>query len=444
MLDNLSRKLQDVFDKLRGRGRLSESDVNEALREIKLVLLEADVNFKVVKDFIAAVRDKAVGDDILHSLTPGQHVVKIVHEELMRVMGDDACKLERSSSGMTVIMLVGLQGSGKTTTAAKLAGLLNREGRRPLLVAADIYRPAAVKQLQVLGESVGTPVFSMGDSRPEDIVRGALAHARQQTLDTVIIDTAGRLHVDEGMMEEIRRLEEIAQPQEALLVLDAAMGQEAVNTAQEFGSRVKLTGYVMSRFDSDTRGGAALSIRAVTGLPIKFIGIGEKLDALEEFHPQRIASRILGMGDVLTLIEKAQAAVDVAEAEEMEKKLKTNTFNFEDFAQQMRQMRKMGPLDQLLAMVPGFERMKDKGGINIDERQMVRVEAMISSMTRQERVNPHVIDGSRRRRIAGGSGCTVQEVNSLLKQFEQAKKMMKRLSDMEHKGAHGMMPKLPF
>ncbi|MDD4558756.1 MAG: signal recognition particle protein [bacterium] len=444
MLDNLSHKLQDVFDKLRSRGRLSESDVKEALREIKLVLLEADVNFKVVKDFIAAVHDKAVGDDILHSLTPGQHVIKVVHDELINIMGDDAGKLARSSTGMTVIMLVGLQGSGKTTTAAKLAGLLNREGRRPLLVAADIYRPAAVKQLQVLGESIGTPVFSMGNSRPEDIVRGALSAAGQQSLDTVIIDTAGRLHIDKDMMEEIHRLEEISRPQEILLVLDAAMGQEAVNVAQEFGSHVRLTGYIMSRFDSDTRGGAALSIRAVTGLPIKFIGVGEKLDALEEFHPQRIASRILGMGDVLTLIERAQAAVDTAEAEALEKKLKTNSFNFEDFAQQMRRMRKMGPLDQLLAMVPGFERMKDKGGINIDERQMVRVEAMIGSMTRQERGNPQIIDGSRRRRIASGSGCNVQEVNSLLKQFEQAKKMMKRLSDMEHKGAYGVMPKFPF
>jgi signal recognition particle subunit SRP54 len=442
MFESLSEKLQNVFKRLRGKGVLSEQDVNEALREVRLVLLEADVNFRVVKDFIGKVRERAVGQEILHSLSPAQHVIKIVNEELMELLGGSEAGLHLAPKPPTIIMLVGLQGSGKTTTAAKLANLLRKQGRRPLLVAADIYRPAAIKQLQVLGEQLGIPVFTLGDKQdPVTIGKAAVGAAESGGQDVIILDTAGRLHIDEQMMGELTRLKSALSPTEVLLVVDAMTGQDAVNVAEQFNAALGADGFIVTKLDSDARGGAALSIKAVTGKPIKFAGVGEKLDALEQFHPERMASRILGMGDVLSLIEKAEAAVDQQKAEELERKLRENKFDFEDYLDQLQQMRKMGPLDQILSMIPGFN-AKQMKGVEIDENQVGRVEAIIRSMTKEERHHPEIVNGGRRRRIALGSGTSVQEVNRLINQFDQMRKMIREMSDMEQGGKrkHGPMP----
>ena len=442
MFESLSEKLQSVFKRLRGKGALSEADVNEALREVRLVLLEADVNFRVVKDFIARVRERAVGQEVLGSLTPAQQVVKIVNEELTSLLGGSEVGLKTSASGgPTVIMLAGLQGSGKTTTAAKLANTLSKQGKKPLLVAADIYRPAAIKQLQVLGSQLGIPVFTLGDKQDAvSIGKAAVASAQSNGQDVVILDTAGRLHIDEPMMDELKRLKAALSPDEVLLVVDAMTGQDAVNVAEQFNKVLGVDGFIVTKLDSDARGGASLSIKAVTGHPIKFAGVGEKLDALEPFHPERMAGRILGMGDVLSLIERAEAAVDEQKAEELERKLRENRFDFEDDLEQLQQMRTMGPLDQLLGMIPGLnpKQMKD---VQIDESQVGKVEGIIRSMTKEERHHPEIMNGSRRRRIAAGSGTSVQEVNRLMNQFEQMRKMIRELAEVEQ----GRRPaKTPF
>lgn len=425
--ENLAARLAETFRRLRGKGKLSEKDVDEALREVRLALLEADVNFKVVKDFIARVRERAVGQELWESLAPGHLVVKIVHDELISLMGGAQAKLNLGAKPPAVVMLVGLQGSGKTTTAAKLALQLKKQGRRPLLVACDIYRPAAIKQLQVLGEKTGLPVFSMGaDQNPVDIARGAVAHARTHANDVVLLDTAGRLHIDEELMLELANIKEGVTPAEILLVVDAMTGQDAVTVAESFHARLGVTGVILTKLDGDARGGAALSIRAVTGAPIKFAGMGEKLDQLEPFHPDRMASRILGMGDVLSLIEKAEATVDQKKAQDMAAKLARAEFTLEDFLDQLQQVRKMGPLDQLLGMLPSAGPWKKLSGLEVDEKELNRVEAIIRSMTPKERSNPQIIDGSRRRRIAAGSGTRVQDVNRLLKQFDEMRQMIKQ------------------
>ncbi|CEP68341.1 Signal recognition particle, SRP54 subunit [Moorella glycerini] len=422
---SLADKLQETFKKLRGKGKLTEADVSAAMREIRLALLEADVNFKVVKDFINRVKERAVGQEVMQSLTPGQQVVKIVHEELTALMGGSESKINWASQPPTVIMLVGLQGAGKTTTAAKLARLVQNQGRRPLLVAADVYRPAAIKQLQVLGEQLKVPVFSMGEgSSPVDIARAAVEHARKVGSNPVILDTAGRLHINEAMMAELAAIKEAVKPQEILLVVDAMTGQDAVQVASTFHQQLGLTGVILTKLDGDTRGGAALSVRAVTGCPIKFIGMGEKTEALETFHPDRLASRILGMGDVLSLIEKAQANLDVERAKELQRKIRQQEFTLEDFLEQMKQMKKMGPLDEILSMLPGAGKMKQLKDLQIDPKEMIHTEAIIQSMTPEERRNPAIINGSRKKRIAAGSGTRVQDVNRLLRQFEEAKKLM--------------------
>jgi len=442
MFEILSEKLQNVFKKLRGKGALSEQDVNDALREVRLVLLEADVNFRVVKDFIARVRERAVGQEVLQSLSPAQQVVKIVHEELMELLGGGDTALKLAPKPPTVIMLAGLHGSGKTTTAAKLANLVRKQGRKPLLAATDVYRPAAIKQLQVLGDQLGIPVFTLGDKQdPVSIAKAAVSSAASNSQDTVILDTAGRLHIDAEMMDELACIRSAAAPQEVLLVVDAMTGQDAINVAERFNAALEVDGFIITKLDSDARGGAALSIRAVTGKPIKFAGIGEKLDALEPFHPERMASRILGMGDVLSLIEKAEAALDEKKAEELERKLRENRFDFEDYLDQLQQMRKMGPLDQLLGMIPGLNAARMKG-IEIDERQVAQVEATIRSMTKQERRHPEILNGSRRRRIAQGSGTSVQQVNRLVNQFEQMRKMIRDIAETEHGGRR--RPPMPF
>ena len=440
MFESLSEKLQIVFKRLRGKGALSEADVNEALREVRLVLLEADVNFRVVKDFIARIRERAVGQDVLQSLTPAQQVVKIVNEELTSLLGGSEVGIRLSQKPPTIIMLAGLQGSGKTTTAAKLANTLQKQGRKPLLVAADIYRPAAIKQLQVLGDQVGIPVFTSNGQDAVSIGKAAVGSAQSNGQDVVILDTAGRLHIDEQMMDELKRLKAALSPDEILLVVDAMTGQDAVNVAEQFNQALEVDGFIVTKLDSDARGGAALSIKAVTGRPIKFAGVGEKLDALEPFHPERMAGRILGMGDVLSLIEKAEAAMDQQKAKELERKLRENRFDFEDYLEQLQQMRKMGPLDQLIGMIPGLN-PKQMKGVEIDENQVGKVEAIIRSMTKEERHHPEAMNGSRRRRIAAGSGTSVQEVNRLMNQFEQMRKMIKDLTDMEQ----GKRPaKMPF
>lgn len=444
--EGLSDRLQDIFRKLRGKGKITEEDVKVAMREVRLALLEADVNFKVVKDFIARVRDRAIGQEVLGSLTPGQQIVKIVHDEMTELMGGSESKLNLSSKPPTVIMAVGLQGAGKTTTVAKLAKTLTKQGRRPLLVACDIYRPAAIKQLQVLGEQTGTPVFSMGQQNPVNIAQASLEHARSNNRDIVILDTAGRLHINEELMDELAGIKEQVDPDEILLIVDAMTGQDAVTVAESFHEQLGLTGVVLTKLDGDTRGGAALSVKAVTGCPIKFVGMGEKLDALEPFHPDRMASRILGMGDILTLVEKAQATFDQEKAREMERKIRKQEFTLEDFMEQMQQMRSMGPLEDLLGMIPGLNKqMKDIQG-QVDEKEITRLEAIIQSMTPAERRDPSIISGSRKKRIARGSGTRVQEVNRLLKQFEESRKMMKQFADMgSKKGRRGMPPiKFPF
>lgn len=443
MFSNLAEKLQTALGKLRGRGKLTEKDVDQALREVRLALLEADVNFRVVRDFVARVKERAVGEEVMQSLTPGQQVIKIVHDELSELMGGSHAKLELSGRTPHVIMLVGLQGAGKTTSGAKLAAVLRKQGHRPLLVGADVYRPAAIRQLQVLGEQLDIPVFSLGEKHnPVDIANAAVSHARIHGNDIVLIDTAGRLHIDEELMNELERIAADVEPKETLLVLDAMTGQEAVNVAEQFNERLSLTGFIMTKMDGDARGGAALSVKAVVGKPIKYVGMGEKLDALEPFHPERMSSRILGMGDVLTLIEKAQATIDQESAQKMAEKLRTADFGLDDFLEQMQQVRNMGPLDQLLGMIPGLSGAGQLKGLQVDEKQLVVMEAIIQSMTPEERAQPSIIKGSRRRRIARGSGTRVQDVNRLLKQFEQTRSLFKQLGGKGGRRNKGMLARL--
>ena len=444
MFDNLNQRLNKVFKKLKGRGRLSDEDIQEGLREVRLALLEADVNYKVVKNFVKRVRERATGQEVLDSLTPGQQVVKIVHEELIELLGQEGEGLVLSGKQPAVIVLAGLQGSGKTTTAAKIARWLRKKGRKPFLVPVDVYRPAAIDQLKTLGKQLNIPVFpTEKDVPPPEIARLAVAKAEAQGLDTVIIDTAGRLHVDKELMEELRNIKEVTEPQEILLVADAMTGQDAVNIATSFDSELSITGVVLTKMEGDARGGAALSIQAVTGKPIKFVGVGEKLNALEQFYPKRIADRILGMGDMLTLIEKAQESFDQDKAMELQEKLKKNSFTLEDFRDQLRQVRKLGSIQQIMSMIPGMNKMKQfKKGMMPDEKDLVKIEAIINSMTPQERRKYSIINASRRRRIARGSGTTVQDVNQLLKNYAEMNKMLKKLGKSNFK----KLPKglLPF
>jgi signal recognition particle subunit SRP54 len=430
MFENLSEKFQGVLKTLRGHGRISEGNIEEALREVRLALLEADVNYKVVKEFTAAVRSKALGAAVLSSLSPDQHFIKIVHDEMAKMMGGDARELDLARRPPVPVMLVGLQGSGKTTSCGKLALHLQKKKRRPFLVPADVYRPAAIEQLKVLGARIGIPVFDSSPSAdPVDICRQAVRHADLTGCDTVLLDTAGRLHVDEELMEELRRIKEAVDPGDILLVADAMTGQDAVNVARAFHEKVGLTGVVLTKMDGDARGGAALSIRAVTGAPIKFVGVGEKTDALEAFFPDRMASRILGMGDILTLAEKAQETIDGKKAKELTRKIRRSEFTLEDFRDQLMSIRKMGSIEDLLGMIPGMGgKMKELKASAPDEKELSRVVAIIDSMTRKERDNAKIINGSRRKRIAMGSGTTVQDVNRLLKNFQQAEGMLKRFS----------------
>ncbi len=423
--------MQNVFSKLRGKGKVAEEDVNEAMREVRLALLEADVNFKVVKEFISKVKEKSVGQEVMKSFTPGMVIIDIVNKELTDLMGGTAAKLAKANKPPTVIMMAGLQGAGKTTTSGKLAKLLQKQNHKPLLVAADIYRPAAIQQLQVLGKQINVPVFSLGDQvSPVEIARQAMEHAKENNLDYVIIDTAGRLHIDEALMDELKQIHETVKPDEVLLVVDAMTGQDAVNVAESFNQQLALTGVVLTKLDGDTRGGAALSVKAVTGCPIKFATLGEKLDALEPFHPERMASRILGMGDMLSLIEKAQANIDADKAKEMELKMRNAAFTFDDFLEQMQQVKKLGPIDQILDMIPGMNKMKQTANLKVDERQMGRIEAIVRSMTNAERQDPDLINHSRRKRIAAGSGTSLADVNRLIKQFDEMRRVMKQFSDM--------------
>ena len=427
--ENISDKLQEVFKKLRGKGKITEADLKAAMREVKLALLEADVNFKVVKDFISAVSEKAMGNEVLESLTPGQQVIKIVNEELTALMGSSVSKIQYGPKSPTVIMMAGLQGAGKTTTCAKIGRLIKKDNKRPLLVACDVYRPAARQQLKVVGNQVEIPVFSIDDCNdPVEIAKKAVEHAKINGNDVVIIDTAGRLHIDDQLMAELENIKEAVEPTEILLVIDAMTGQDAVNVASSFDQRLSITGTVLTKMDGDTRGGAALSVKAVTGKPIKFAGMGEKLTDLDYFYPDRMASRILGMGDVLSLIDKAQQAFDEKKAVELEKKMREQTFSLEDYLEQLRQMKNMGSLTDLIAMIPGMN-SKALSGVDIDERRLLRVEAIITSMTMPERLKPEIINSSRKKRIADGSGVKVQDVNTLLKQFDQMRKMMKQFSN---------------
>ncbi|MBE3552991.1 MAG: signal recognition particle protein [Kyrpidia tusciae] len=435
MFEGLAGRLQEAFARLKSKGKLSEADVDEAMKEVRRALLAADVNFTVVRDFVARVRERAVGQEVMKSLTPAQQVIKIVHDELTSLLGGKPSTLNLSGRP-AVVMLVGLQGAGKTTTAGKLAQWVRKQGRRPLLVAADVYRPAAVRQLQTLGEALKVPVFSLGgDADPVEIAKASLERASQEGCDVVLVDTAGRLHVDDALMEELERMKAAVVPGEILLVVDAMTGQSAVEVAEAFHGRLGLTGAIFTKLDGDTKGGAALSILSVAGCPIKFAGVGEKLDALEPFYPDRMASRILGMGDVLTLIEKAQQTVDAEKAKQLERQLRAGEFSLEDFLDQLRQVRKLGPLDQLLGMLPGMNKIKGLGNLQVDERQLGRVEAIILSMTPEERRRPELIDASRRRRIASGSGTRVEDVGRLLKQFKEMRKMMKQFSGMGKKMA---------
>lgn len=442
--EGLSSRLQDVFSKLKGRGKVSEDDVNNAMREVRLALLEADVNFKVVKEFISKVKEKAIGQEVMKSFTPGMVIIDIVNKELTELMGGTQTKLARSNRPPTVIMMVGMQGAGKTTTTGKLAKLLQKQNHKPLLVAGDVYRPAAIKQLQVLGEQIKAPVFTLGsDADPVDIAVQGLAHAKENHYDYVIIDTAGRLHIDENMMEELKNIRDKVKPDETLLVVDAMTGQEAVNVAESFHQQMELTGVVLTKLDNDTRGGAAISVKAVTGCPIKFAGMSEKIDGLEPFHPERMASRILGMGDMLSLIEKAQAGIDADKAKELEKKMRNAEFTFDDFLEQMEQVKKMGPLDQIMEMMPGMNKMKGLKDMKVDERQLGRVEAIVKSMTKEEKHKPEILNAQRRKRIAAGSGTSIQDVNRLIKQFDDMRKMMKQFSSMMGpKGPKGLKGKL--
>jgi signal recognition particle subunit SRP54 len=443
MFQSLTEKLSNAFSRFRNKGKLTEADVREGMREVKLALLEADVNFKVVKDFTKSVTERAVGSEVLESLLPAQQIIKIVNEELIKLMGSESAKINISPKPPTVIMMSGLQGAGKTTHAGKIAAMYKNKGKNPLLVACDVYRPAAIDQLKIVGESINVPVFSMGAKiSPVEIAKAGVEFAKKNGHDMVFIDTAGRLHIDEELMDELVKIKEYTKPEEILLVVDAMTGQDAVNVAKTFNEMLDITGVVLTKMDGDTRGGAALSVRYITGKPIKFIGTGEKLDAIELFHPDRMASRILGMGDVLSLIEKAEAAFDEKNAKEMEKKFREQTFTLEDFLVQMHQIKKMGNINQLLGMIPGMKpgALKDA---EIDEKHMDRIEAIILSMTKAERIRPEIINGSRRKRIANGSGTTVEDVNKLLRQFEQMKKTMKQFSNMGKRRAFGGM-KLPF
>ncbi|MCB5934005.1 signal recognition particle protein [Caldibacillus thermoamylovorans] len=444
--EGLADRLQKTVQKIRGKGKVTEADVKEMMREVRLALLYADVNLKVVKDFIKKVSERAIGQEVMKSLTPGQQVIKVVKEELTELMGGEQSKIAVSPKPPTVIMMVGLQGAGKTTTTGKLANLLRKNyNRKPLLVAADIYRPAAINQLQTLGKQLTMPVFSLGDQvSPVEIAAKAIEHAKAEHHDYVLIDTAGRLHIDENLMDELKNIKEAVKPDEIFLVVDAMTGQDAVNVATSFNDQLGITGVILTKLDGDTRGGAALSIRAVTGKPIKFVGMGEKMDALEPFHPERMASRILGMGDVLSLIEKAQANVDEEKARELEKKMRSASLTLDDFLDQLSQVRNMGPLDDLIKMLPGANKIKGLNNLKIDEKQIAHVEAIIRSMTKEEKEHPEIINASRRKRIAKGSGRTVPEVNRLLKQFEEMKKMMKQMNNMTKKGKKKGGFKLPF
>ena len=443
MFGNLTEKLANAFKKFRNKGKLTEADVKEGMREVKLALLEADVNFKVVKDFIKSVTERAVGSEVLESLLPAQQIIKIVNEELISLMGGETPKINISPKPPTVIMMVGLQGAGKTTHAGKIANMYKQKSKNPLLVACDVYRPAAVDQLKIVGESVNIPVFSMGTKiSPVEIAKAGVEYAKKNGHDMVLVDTAGRLHIDEELMEELVNIKNTVNPSEILLVVDAMTGQDAVNVAKSFNDLLDITGVVLTKMDGDTRGGAALSVKYITGKPIKFVGTGEKLDAIELFHPDRMASRILGMGDILSLIEKAEAAYDEKNAKELEKKMREQTFSLEDFLEQMRQLKKMGNLDQLLGMMPGANSGALKNA-QVDEAQMARIEAIILSMTKTERLKPEIINGSRRKRIASGSGTSVEDVNRLLRQFDQMKKMMKQLSGAGGRRRFGGM-KIPY
>lgn len=446
MAFDLTEKLQNVFKNLRSKGRLTEEDVKAALKEVKMALLEADVNFKVVKNFVKKVQERAVGQDVLNSLTPGQMVVKLVNEELVALMGSETTEIAlRPSNEITVLLMCGLQGAGKTTTTAKIAGKLKKKGRKPLLVACDVYRPAAIDQLKINGEKQDVEVFAMGTNhKPVDIAKAAMEHASKNGLNVVILDTAGRLHVDEDMMAELQEIQAGVAVDQKILVVDAMTGQDAVNVASTFNEKIGIDGVILTKLDGDTRGGAALSIKAVTGCTILFVGMGEKLSDLEQFHPDRMASRILGMGDVLTLIEKAEAEIDQDKAKEMEKKFRKAEFDFNDFLDQLAQMKKMGGIQSILSMLPGMGLPAD---LNIDDDVFKSTEAIIYSMTREERGNPAIINPSRKRRIAKGAGVDISEVNKLIKQFEQSKKMMKQMSGMmggKGKRRRGGMPKLPF
>lgn len=443
MFENLGERLQKLMSNLRGKGKLSEADIDQAMREIRLALLEADVNYKVVKDLVKKIKERALGAEVMESLTPGQMVVKIVNEELIALMSDDKQKLTIAAKPPTVVMMCGLQGAGKTTHTGKLALFLKKQNKRPLLVAADIYRPAAIDQLKVVGKQVEVPVFSLEKENPVEIAKKAYAEAQRNNNDIVLIDTAGRLHIDEALMEELEAIKEAVLVTETLLVVDAMTGQDAVNVASSFNERLELTGVIMTKMDGDSRGGAALSIRAVTQKPIKFIGVGEKMADLEQFHPDRVVSRILGMGDVLSLIEKAEQSIDKKKAAELEKKLRDASFDLNDYLDQLGQMKNMGPLEDLLAMIPGMN-SKALKGMNIDPKAINRVEAIISSMTMEERTKPDIINSSRRQRIANGAGSTVVEVNKLLKQFKETKKLIKSMGGLDKKKMKRGRMKFPF
>ncbi|MDJ1155955.1 signal recognition particle protein [Macrococcus caseolyticus] len=447
--EGLSDRLQATMQKIKGKGKVTEADIKVMMREVRLALLEADVNFKVVKEFVKTVSDRAIGSEVMQSLTPGQQIIKIVQEELTTLMGSENTQINMSKKPPTVVMMVGLQGAGKTTTAGKLALLMRKKyNKKPLLVACDIYRPAAIQQLQTVGKQIDIPVFTLGDQvSPKAITERALQHAKEEHLDFVIIDTAGRLHIDEALMNELVEVKEISQPDEIMLVVDSMTGQDAVNVAESFDNQLDVTGVTLTKLDGDTRGGAALSIRSVTQKPIKFVGMSEKLDGLEPFHPERMASRILGMGDVLSLIEKAQSQVDESKAKELEQKMKTSSFTFDDFLEQLEQVKALGPLDELLKMIPGANKMKGLNNVNMNAKQIDHVQAIIRSMTKEERNNPAIINVSRKKRIAKGSGRSLSEVNKLIKQFEEMKKMMKQFTGMK-KGKKGRNPfqgmNLPF
>lgn len=450
--EGLASKLQETIKKLKGKGKLSEKDIKEAMREVKLALLEADVNFKVVKDFIKDVSTKCLGNEVLESLTPGQQVIKIVNDELTALMGETESKLELNPNGISVIMLVGLQGAGKTTMAGKLALKLRKSNKKPLLVACDVYRPAAIKQLQVVGKSIDVPVFTMGDKlSPVDIAKASIENAKNLGCNVVIVDTAGRLHIDEQLMDELKNIKENINPNEILLVVDSMTGQDAVNVAESFNSQLDISGVILTKLDGDTRGGAALSIRAMTGKPIKYVGVGEKMSELEVFHPERMSSRILGMGDVLSLIEKAQSAIDEQKAQELGNKMLSQEFNFEDFLDMLKQMKKLGPLGKLIEMLPGVN-AKELQGVDLSqgEKEMGKIEAIINSMTLEERRKPNLIlsSPSRKKRIANGSGTSIQEVNKILKHFDMMKKAMKGMKgmqkNMQKSMKKGLFGKLPF